>query len=483
MRFVLTLALALGVSSVTLAHDPPSIMQFVSMTPTDVLLTSNRGLIFGDPTTRKWSLLCNEAVGVHGVTSSEPYAVALVPSGRMLVATASGLSVSDDRGCSFRDVPGFADLTTRGLVQHPTDPQQLYVIGQGTVNNQIQHSTDGGDSWQPVLTVPSSEYPQSLLIAPGDPLRLYASIWQLGVDVDTHFVVRSSDGGKTWERSEVELTEDEREVILLAVNPVDANELLARATAVNPVDGERLLHSRDGGRTFTSNISIKSLKGATFSPDGLLAYAAGGSDGLYRATGPERTFSLVAGTARISAVRSSATELLAAGYYQGLEALRDGSLIDGIGRTTASGTSFDHWMAFREIQSQVSCPATSTAITKCARLWTDWQSEHPPLSDLAGADADAGWSDAGAPRSGSDAAARPSDAGAREIDAGARSDAGSGDSANDAEITEDTSPIGGKPRRKASGCTVSGESARSYGSWSLALALLVLAHRRRRHSR
>ncbi len=365
------------------AHAPAQVAQFVSSNPDNVILATNRGLVLGNLNTRSWSLLCNEAIGVHGVSTSSSYHVVTLASGRWLAATVDGLSFSDDRGCTWQDLPALPGLSTPALVQHPNDPSRLYAAtydkGQGTV----RVSTDAGESFQTLFETPAGQYPSSLLLAPSDPVTLYVATIGLGDDKKLQLhVSSSSDGGATWQSSLVPRTDTENGIYLLAVNPARPAELFARGAADEPSLGERLLWSQDGGKTFTSPLTMRELQTAAFSRDGSAAYA-GGVDGLWRADDAARTFMQVPMTARIACVEERAGELLAAGYYEGLDAMRDGVGVwmDG---------AFQRWMDLDEVSDQANCPAPSTAQAKCDQLWQDWLLENPPPPSAI----DAGTSDA-----------------------------------------------------------------------------------------
>ncbi len=361
------------------AHAPAEVTQFVSTTPADVIIATNRGLVLGDLNSRSWSLLCNEALGPLGVSTSSSYHLVALPSGRWLLASVDGLTFSDDRGCSWQDLPALPGLSTPALVQHPSDPTQLYIATyDGKNEGAVRVSRDGGESFETLLQVPGSQFTSSLLVAPTDPVTLY--IATIGQDANRKLqlqVASSTDGGAHWEWSVVPRMDTENGLRLLAVNLARPQELLARASASEPALGERLLWSRDGGKTFTSPMTLNALKTAAFSHDGTVAYA-GGVDGLWRASDEARTFAQVPLTARIAFVEEREGTLLAGGYYNGLDAMRDGVGV----WTDGADPVLQRWMHLNEVSRQADCPAPSAAQTKCASMWQDWLIENPPAQSV-----------------------------------------------------------------------------------------------------
>lgn len=392
-RFLVTLALGLGVTTHAAGHAPPVVLQVIELAPLATILATNRGLVFGDAARAQWSLLCSEA---FGVSTGVPYAALKLPSGRLVIAHDSGLRVSDDLGCSWRATPGLGALTPRALAQHPDLPGRMYVAVDAPGAGGIRRSDDGGDSFETLLAVADDERIGSLLVAPGEPERLYAAITQLGTGTAFRaFVARSRDGGKSWQRTEIALRAKaardagERDVTLLAVNPAQPDELLVRVNAGEPVTGERIGISRDGGERFDFPAELPAVTGATFSRDGAIAYV-GCLDGLYLARGPDRSFAPIPETYRISTVVEHADALLVGGYYAGLEAGYDGL---GQAARDASPLRFETVMNFDQVRSQVTCPAPSTASADCAALWFDWQTEMGQLVTTS-PPADAGAPDA-----------------------------------------------------------------------------------------
>lgn len=117
----------------------------------------------------------------------------------------------------------------------PSDPRIVYAFNAATLTPDVYRSVDGGSSWRRVGDSPD-EFISHALVAPSDPLAVYAGAWS------------STDGGRTWTMLPFEGCRNGR---LLAVDPEDPNTVYAAC-------GEPQLHfsrsfgvSHDGGSTWT----------------------------------------------------------------------------------------------------------------------------------------------------------------------------------------------------------------------------------------
>jgi hypothetical protein len=409
--FLLTAVLALAsAASRTRAHAPPEVQRIVWQGPGELVLVSNRGLMFAALDTRNFRLMCNEALHIN---NEERPGIAYRRDGGLIAATSNGLFESSDRGCSWQPVAPFGAAFVAALAQFPDDADHLIVATFAQNESALHVTRDGGRSFSLLKQLEGRDYTQSLLIAPGDTRLVYASGTTLiaGPPPRTvQYVARSEDGGANWERMEFTLQEGELNVQLLAINPMDGRELLARASSASPgVNPERVLWSRDGAKTFKSALMLPAITGASFAADGSAAWVSA-STGLYRAGAARDAFTQSGEAERLTCVEAHGDELWTCGHFAGPSSLRD-----GVGRTRdLMGAAFESALEFNEITQPIACPDGSPTADKCRSPWLDFYAE---VSRFAA-------SDAGAPDAGGDAtsAAAPAEPEEDEPDAALRSD-------------------------------------------------------------
>lgn len=154
---------------------------------------------------------------------------------------AGSLWKSTDGGQTFAvksrvdDKQSITKADVLALSLHPTDHNTLYA---GTVDNGIFKTTDGGESWQPIVFPPKKIY--SFLLDRNDPdKRMLAS----GMLNNFGKIFRTDDGGENWRAV---YTEPVTGVVIttLAQHSRDMNVLFAGTSAGTVVK------STDGGETW-----------------------------------------------------------------------------------------------------------------------------------------------------------------------------------------------------------------------------------------
>lgn len=100
-----------------------------------------------------------------------------------------------------------------GIVTHPADPDIAWVASLGplySINDVrgVYKTTDGGKTWQRTLTPPDSAGAITLVIHPENPGKLWAATWQrfrqawnFKEDGEGSGIYISGDGGMTWQKS------------------------------------------------------------------------------------------------------------------------------------------------------------------------------------------------------------------------------------------------------------------------------------------
>jgi len=116
----------------------------------------------------------------------------------------------------------------------PSDGRWVYATIKG---RGVYRSTDGGLSW--TLTAINGSG-QDILIDPANPKQVFVAVWA--------GMLRSSDGGATWDTIRRGLPKDQQ-VAALAWDPGDGRLMYAGLRA-NPLAGSAVYRSTDGGETW-----------------------------------------------------------------------------------------------------------------------------------------------------------------------------------------------------------------------------------------
>lgn len=350
-----------------LSHAPPEVLDVLSRAPNDVVIATTRGLVFGELPAHRFSLLCTAAFGLPAGSS---YHVTRTPGNRLLVGDPSGLRYSDDRGCTWHVQPELGALAVTAMRTHPAFPERVYVSVHAKGRGGIHVSEDGGRSFRRAYAAPDDGRIDSLIVGKGDPPHLYATFSADG-DWTTYQTMHSADGGATWASGTLRVDEAEIAVTLLAVNPADPRELLARTKNRELLDGDRLLASTDFGLTFREAGRFNGLTSAAFSADGALAFAST-VDGLLRADTPARAFVPVGDSAGLGQLTLDERELLVGGYYADGERFVGGV---AMARLSDPSATFTRFMTYDEVKTPSACAAPSTVMRDCALDWEDWDAE------------------------------------------------------------------------------------------------------------
>jgi hypothetical protein len=361
------------------AHAGPQV-RGIYLGQTSNMLLSNRGLLFGEPGSHDWSLLCNEALGI---STSEVPKVVVLPDARIMAASSRGLTQTTDGGCHWEGVASFEKVHSPSLTQDPNNPQRLYLSTFAPGMSAVHLSEDGGLTWQQLLAADDSEYLGYLRVAPNQPEKLYLRALIVGTESFSYATWHSGDAGKSWERSSVTLAESESDLQLLAVSPSDPKLIVAKAEAGMPmVDPERLLVSHDAGKTFESPISLHVINAVAFSADGATV-SVGSDDGLFVSSDAGRTFSQVGDAAYIDSLYLNGDELMVGGFFHGVEAG-----VHGVGISSDGGATMTPWMLLNQVVHPLACDSTAMAAVTCKDLWPDWEREILGTSEgSSGADA------------------------------------------------------------------------------------------------
>jgi photosystem II stability/assembly factor-like uncharacterized protein len=253
------------------------------------------------------------------------------------VSYGDGVYRSEDGGKSWTNM-GLKDSGNIGrVVVDPRDSDVVYVAAFGPLwspggDRGLYKTTDGGKTWNAILTIDENTGVNDVLLDPRDPDRLYASTYQRrrhewgGIHGGPQgSFQRSTDGGKTWQKATTGLPKGDIGRIGIAYAPSNPDLLYAVIEAaegtgtyrsldrgvtwekrsgyassgqyyarlfVDPKDADRiyvmdvfLQVSDDGGKTFRNlGESFKHVDNHTMwiNPNDTDHYLVGGDGGLYQ---------------------------------------------------------------------------------------------------------------------------------------------------------------------------------------------------------
>ncbi len=182
------------------------------------------------------------SIGALAVSASNPQVV-WVGTGeaniRNDVTDGRGVYRSTDGGQSwqFMGLKDAGQIST--IVINPHDPDNVFVAVVGhawapSADRGVFRTTDGGRTWQKVLFVNDQTGASDLVMEPGNPMVLFAGMWQvrrypwaLDDGGPGSGLYRSTDGGTTWKKLTDGLPDGPYGRIAVAVAPSNPNHVYA----------------------------------------------------------------------------------------------------------------------------------------------------------------------------------------------------------------------------------------------------------------
>lgn len=386
---VLAGAIALAPMSSARAHGRPPFLGQIRFHPTDpdvIVVRATFGLVFTQDGGATWNWIC------AAVTETDPQredpATWVAPDGAVLVGSFAGLSRSTVDRCEFDFVEGLRDVFVIDLHAARGAPDSIWaVVTSGRDPDEVYRSDDGGRSFGRVGEPIEEILLERVRVAPSDPTRVYLSgaaplrtgHLDGGVDFDggvvadggavnlprRGFLLRSSDGGLTYEPIEMPLVDEERNVHLLAVDPTDPDRVLVRITRrVIDERAERVLLTEDAGDTWSEVLSVHQVSGGDFTEDGAGAYVTSRlRDGLWRSDDAGRTFVQAQPGLSLPCLGLRGDEV-----WTCVDELLDGY---ALGRSTDAGATLSERLRFEEIHTLPECPTCSEVAYVCAQWFPD----------------------------------------------------------------------------------------------------------------
>ena len=262
---------------------------------------ASEGLLFSRDGGRSFAAMCTAGIEPAlerisaGSSSYTPPAV-FDAKGRLLVNTFDAVYADDGTGCAWNKEPG---IEGKWLTSIKVDPKTQDVLAVANVSSGedddlvarselLRRGPDGTWTVAGTLKPPAARtrtYGGDLqAVATPTGSRLYATIVSSTGPIEAPqktSVVTSDDGGKTWR--ELPVTAAQQDLSLLAVDPLDANRLLASIPSDDAPD--RLLYSDNGGKSFRDYGTVQQTSGVTFAPDGRMFVGDAGDSASFDAQG------------------------------------------------------------------------------------------------------------------------------------------------------------------------------------------------------
>ncbi|MBT8143650.1 MAG: glycosyl hydrolase, partial [Gammaproteobacteria bacterium] len=176
------------------------------------------------------------------------------------VGFGDGIYLSHDGGDSWEN-KGLAQSDHIGnIVVDPRDSDVIFVAAQGPLwspggDRGVYRSTDGGDSWENILSAGKYTGAGEVHMDPSNPDVLYATLWQRHRTVAALMdggpetaIYKSTDGGDNWRKLSKGLPTENMGKIGLAISPQNPDVVYAAIELTRRKGG--FYRSEDGGGTW-----------------------------------------------------------------------------------------------------------------------------------------------------------------------------------------------------------------------------------------
>lgn len=403
--------------------------------PQRMWLRTTYGLLISPDGGKSWSWICEAAVGYN---AGEDPMMAVLTDGAVLAGASAGLFATRDHGCTWPHDEGIADRYVLDLAteRDATHALALTVVVQASGANDLVvfRSTDAARTWSPLGPPISGDVAATTLDpAPSDPRRIYVtgatfrptSALDAGADAAARdkpgasgVLLRSRDGGVSWERRAIPGTTLDDRPYIAAVDPTNPDVIYVRVRGSWDGKGRVqswLLRTADAGDTWREIFrGDADMLGFALGADGTSVFVGLGSAhtsqrpvdpsalGIYRASaaglarpltdpvaGNARTFSRVF-AGQVGCLTVAGASLFVCGTHA-TERFELGISVD-------DGATVSTLLDYGGIGGPLVCPRASAQANRCDEVWP---SVCAALASCGAAPADAGASPAAARARGS----------------------------------------------------------------------------------
>lgn len=323
------------------------------MDPMHIVVRATYGLVVTRDGGGTWNWVCEKAMSFSGVWDPP---IGIVANGSVLVGLPDGLTVSTPDACEFVRVPQLEGQFVADVAVDKKNPLHAVVLTSlplgGSFHTRLFATDDGGKTFAQVGDA-FAENLRGLTVdlTPSDANTIYVS-GILDGPLPRGVVLRSKNGGSSYDTFELPGSDDMHGPYIGAVDPALADRLYVR------LDGlpGRLLVSENGGESFTELfLGEGTLLGFSLSPDGKTLVVGGEKDGVWRSPVPNWAFE------RVSLLHARSLRWADAGIYGCTEQVLDGF---SIGFSITEGSTFKPLAKLSDLCGPVSC-----AKPICAADW------------------------------------------------------------------------------------------------------------------
>ena len=256
------------------SHDPTTL--YAGAEPIDVFVSRDSGKRW-IKLDSVWNVPWVESVPYPGA-SVEPHVrdIAVDPKNpkKIYIALQVGYMLkSTDGGASWKLLNRDIDADVHTIAINPTDPDNL-VIATGGSDSRNGHvkgralygSNDAGESWAAMAMEFTQEYSVPLAMHPKDPNLLFTALahgnpgkWRRPTGAES-VMIRSKNGGKTWEKLERGLSEPSKSFVqAIALDETQPEHLYAATKS------GKLYESHDSGDTWAKmDVEVSSVSDMKF---------------------------------------------------------------------------------------------------------------------------------------------------------------------------------------------------------------------------
>ncbi|WP_041650021.1 WD40/YVTN/BNR-like repeat-containing protein [Marivirga tractuosa] len=181
---------------------------------------------------------------------------------RNSVSIGKGLFYSKDGGVNWEEIPAFKNSERISSIEiNPENSQEIYVGVLGALwgdsaDRGVYKTTDGGATWSKILYSNETTGCSDLIMDPNNPNILYASMWEFrrtpwsfNSGGQNSALLKSTDGGKSWNKIHNGFPEGTLGRIAVAAAPSDPNILYA-VLETEKEEGKGLYRSENAGESW-----------------------------------------------------------------------------------------------------------------------------------------------------------------------------------------------------------------------------------------